>query len=87
MQEERVPDINLAIGVAAAVALALVSSLFWPGAPDAVVNAAIAQEVHARACIAQAGPGERLPKMKCAAGTYDVPADALSYPLAAKEPK
>jgi hypothetical protein len=86
MQEERTPDRNLAIGVAVSVFLALLSALILPNpAVDAVVTAAIAEEVHARACIAQYGPGERPARAKkpvCALGTYDVPATALSYPLA-----
>ncbi len=84
MDEERSPDRNLAIGVAASVTLALVSSLLLPSpAVDAVVIAAIADEVTERACIAQYGPGEFVRKpMVCALGTRDVPATALSYPLA-----
>lgn len=49
---------------------------------DAEVNAAVAQEVHERACISQAAIYERMPKPVCASGTRDAPANALSYPLA-----
>ena len=89
MQEERVPDRNLAIGVVAAVGLAFLSALVLPNpAHDAVVNSAIALEVHERACIAQYDAGERWTKRPkkpvCALGTNDVPATAMSYPLADK---
>ncbi len=87
MQEERAPDRSLAIALGVGVTLALLSAIFFPSPSDAVVNAAIAHEVHERACIAQYEAGERWKKARakkpaCSAGTYDVPANALSYPLA-----
>lgn len=87
MDEERTPDKSLLIAIGIGVAIALLSAIFFPGPSDAVVNHAVAQEVHQRleACISQGRIYERLPKPKCAGGTYDVPATALSYPLARKE--
>lgn len=80
--EERAPDKNLAWAIGIAVTLALVWSLL-PGQPDVAVIAQVTEEVTERACIAQYGPGERFTKpMQCALGTRDVPATALSYPLA-----
>lgn len=72
--------VSIAIGVLATALIALVAP---DTAHDAAVIAAIADEVTARACIAQYGPGERFSKpVACALGTRDVPATALSYPLA-----
>lgn len=76
---------NLKVAAALGAAAALLVMLTGPNpATDAVVTAAIAEEVTERACIAQYGPGERFVHKKpvCALGTRDVPATALSYPLA-----
>lgn len=82
MDNERGPNATLAKLILAAVVLALLTAFFPNPVQDAVVTAAIVEEVTARACISQAGPGQLLPKPVCALGTYDVPAHVLSYPLA-----
>ena len=87
--DEREPDGNLFKLIGVAVALALAAGFFLPSpAQDAEVPAAIVEEVSERACIAQYAAGERWTKKPvCALGTRDVPATALSYPLAQKEAK
>lgn len=74
-------------GIAVAVASGTAYAFLNPG-EEAAVIAQITEEVEARtprACIAQAAIYERMPKPVCASGTTDVPATALSYPLASKE--
>lgn len=73
----------LAVGTVIGVVLAILLAFIGP-AQDEVVIAAITEEVTERACISQAAIYERLPKPVCALGTRDVPATALSYPVARK---
>lgn len=74
------------VAVIAAIAVASATGALASLNPgkEAAVSAAVASEIHERACIAQYGPGERFKNVKpaCALGTRDVPATALSYPLA-----
>lgn len=75
--------------VGLAIGAALVAGLGYEffSSPDPIVSRALAVEVHERACIEQYAPGERHLKKKpvCALGTRDVPATALSYPLARQQ--
>lgn len=87
MEEELAPNRTLMKMVLAGVTLAALSGLLPNDLHDATVSAAIAEEVTARACVAQYGPSERWIREKkpaCVLGTNDVPAHILSYPLAPK---
>jgi hypothetical protein len=86
MDEERAPTrkqlaVTAFIGALAAVLVGLAAP---NPVVDAVVNRAVAEEVTARACIAQYEAGERwikgAKKPACSLGTHDVPATAMKYP-------
>lgn len=87
MEEDRTPNKTLLKMVLAGITLAALTGFLPNDLHDATVSAAIADEVTARACVAQYGPSERWIREKkpaCALGTNDVPAHILSYPLATK---
>lgn len=77
------------LAIVLAIGMALVAGLgydFFVESKHAAVTQTFVAQADERACIAQYAPGERFQKpMKCAPGTRDVPATALSYPLARPE--
>lgn len=89
--QEPAPVLHLIFAAVIGVSLAVLTAFIGPDR-DAEVNAGIAQEVHQRlqgegGCIRQGAMHEALHNkpMGCASGTRDVPANALSYPLARTE--